>query len=113
MQPTARLINRQLGPVLALSTLLTEHHAPTIPWTIREDGILYGHISSANSRGLLRWFAEVLDTQPDEPFPFGFESRRRVSQAIHATWQDVQVVILTTSDASAYPELTERPAVAA
>ncbi|WP_441251151.1 hypothetical protein [Kitasatospora sp. McL0602] len=112
MQPT-RLINPQLGPVLALTALLTEHQLPPITWSITDHGTLRGDITGSNSRPVLAMYTAVLGGDADPLLRYTFRGAARVGETVHAVWQDIRVTIIATSDASAYPELAAPQAVAA
>jgi hypothetical protein len=117
-QPTQVLApNKQLGPVLALQALLTEHpELPPLSWTVDPHGTLtgYGHdYHGIDVRQALAAYADLLGGWPTAPNQYPCNDELMVFQHLDTVWQDVRVHITTYASIAAYPELLVPLAVAA
>ncbi|MGW4648106.1 hypothetical protein [Kitasatospora sp. NPDC004289] len=112
MQPTRSHIP-QLGPVLVLQALLTEHRElPLLVWHLDTDGLLSAGLNEGvdpltgrEIRQLMEAYARALGGHLSEPFRFTNRGESRVSQRLIVVWRGVEVRIVSYAGLSAYPEL--------
>lgn len=114
MQPTRSPIP-QLGPVLVLQALLTEHpELPPMHWSLDADGRISGSLGNTDRlndlpgvslRTVIEAYARALGTVADEPTRYGRDGKHHVSQHIRTTWRGVPLHLAVFSKLSAYPEL--------
>lgn len=99
----------QHGPAVALEQLTGRFSAPAMHWSISATSTdLYGSLAAHDARPMVRTYVELLDAAPLAPLLYvDDKGRRRVSELLSTTWQDVSITLSFSSDLSAYPELLE------
>jgi hypothetical protein len=109
--------SRQLGPVLALTELLTLHpELPPLNWTVTEHGVLIGHgydFDGSDMAATLAAYAEILGGELGEPHHYQVKGAARASRHLRVVFQDVQVDVTVHAGAETFPELLALSEVAA